>query len=83
MSYSAKQWSVTIRVIDALAVAVIIFVSYLTWSFYQQFGKIRVPVGYSTLLYVILFIVIRGLAKIEKKKSEAAEPQIDSQTSAK
>ena len=78
MSYTAKQWSVTIRAIDALAVAVIIFVGYLSWSLYQQSGKIRVPVGYSTLIYVVLFIVIRGLAKKEQKRAEAAESQIGS-----
>jgi hypothetical protein len=76
MSYTAKQWSVTIRIIDVLAVAAFIVVGYLAWSLYIQSGKIRVPVSYSTPVYIILFFVIRGVAKKEKDKAEAAESQV-------
>ncbi len=83
MSYTAKQWSIAIRVADVLAAAVVLFVSYLTWSLYQQNGKVRAPVGYSTLLYIFLFFVIRGLAKKEKKKAEDAAAQLDASASRK
>lgn len=67
--YSAKAWRITIVCCDALGLAAIAFLGYLTWSFYQQSGKIRPPVGFSTLLYAILFIVIRSIAVIERKKA--------------
>jgi hypothetical protein len=67
--FSAKAWGITIVFCDALGLAALAFISYLTWSFYQQSGKISPPVGFSTLLYVPLFIVIRGIAVKEKKKA--------------
>ncbi|MFM1852295.1 MAG: hypothetical protein RIS54_1979 [Verrucomicrobiota bacterium] len=67
--FSAKAWGITIVFCDALGLAALAFISYLTWSFYQQNGRISPPVGFSTLLYVPLFIVIRGIAVKEKKKA--------------
>ncbi|MEZ5412839.1 MAG: hypothetical protein R3F03_00865 [Opitutaceae bacterium] len=67
--YSAKAWGITIVFCDTLGLAAIAFIGYLTWLFYQQSGKISPPVGFSTLLYVPLFIVIRGIAVKEKKKA--------------
>ena len=76
MSYTAKQWTITLRIMDALAAALIVFLSYLVWSFYRESGQIELPLGISTFFWIAVFIVLRGIAKKEKRKAEAVEAEI-------
>jgi len=71
--YTAKQWTITIWVIDALGIALLIFMGYLTWSFYQHTGKVRSFFSLSTLVGLVLFIWHRGVATKMKREAEQAE----------
>jgi hypothetical protein len=71
--YTAKQWTITIWVIDALGIALLIFVGYLTWSFYHRYGKVESFFSLSTLVGLVLFIWHRGVATTMKREAEQAE----------
>lgn len=73
MRYTAKHWTITIRFADSLGLFLLLFIGYLTWSLYQQSGKISVPVHPSMLLSIAVFFVIRGIAVKERKKALEAE----------
>lgn len=73
MRYTAKQWSATIWAIDVFAAAVVLFLSWLVWSLYQQSGEFHFPGSIATPFYVVIFVVLRSIARKEKKKAEAAE----------
>jgi hypothetical protein len=71
--YSSKAWTRGIRFIDSLAVALVAFIAYLTWSFYRVSGDVAVPVGWSTFFYAAGFLLIRSMAVKQKEKALARE----------
>ncbi len=73
--FSAKHWTLTIRICDGLAIAALLFGGYLTWSIYQLSGKFTPPVHSSMLLNLAVFLVIRGIAAKERRKAMEAESQ--------
>jgi TRAP-type C4-dicarboxylate transport system permease small subunit len=73
MKYTAKHWAITIRIADVLIVGLVLFIAWLTWSLYHETGVIRMPLGFSSVLWFAVFVVLRVIAKNEKKKAEDAE----------
>jgi hypothetical protein len=73
MKYTSKHWAITIRILDLLVVALVLSIAWLTWSLYRQSGVVRMPLDYSSVLCIPVFLALRGVAKREKKKAEDAQ----------
>ncbi len=73
MIYTARQWKLTIRVLDAMFVGLLLFGTWLTLDFYRFSGEVRFPFHIYHLLSLAVFFSIRSLAKKEKKKAELSE----------
>ena len=73
MKYTARQWKLATRFVDALFVGLLLFGAWLTWDFYQLSGKVRFPFHAYHLLSLVVFFVMRSIAKKEERKAEQVE----------
>lgn len=76
MKNTAKQWAVTVLIIDAFAVAALVVLGYSTVSYYMHTGKLHLFVGVPTLLYAILYVLIRRVAKRRRDEAFEAEAKL-------
>jgi membrane protein YdbS with pleckstrin-like domain len=73
MKTTAKQWTIVIRIIEALTVAVVVAIGWLTWSYAQKSGQNALVFGATRAINVIVLLLIREIAKKAKRKSEEDE----------
>ena len=73
MKNSAKQWPLTVLVIDVFAFAALVVLGYSTVSYYMHTGKFRLFVGVPTVVYAVVYVLIRRVAK--RRRDEAFEAE--------
>lgn len=73
MKNTAKQWAVTVLIIDVFAFAALVVLGYSTVSYYLHTGTLRLFVGLPTLMYAVVYILIRRVAR--RRRDEAFEAE--------
>ena len=73
MMHTAKEWRIVLRVYDAVMVFLVVLLLALATKWYLQTGQVRAPASYGSLLWLVVWVILRGVAKKKKDEAELAE----------
>ena len=71
--HSAKEWKTVIRLYDVIIVFLILLMLVIVTNSYIETGQVRAPASVASLLWFVIWIFLRGIARKKKEAAEAME----------